>query len=666
MMEDILAFTGRMAKIEGAPRSGKTEAIVRYTAQLLTQGTDPQKILVVASNGFSVQALRDRLVSFVPEDQKDAAQHVHITTALEECVRVLNTKDARESTGRIPRLLTRAEYLFFLEDIRTTGETNRKLRNMVSYFYREMENYTPFDDWMVGVPEKNLLKIIRTILTSRNAMLPSEAPMLAADFLKSDAGSAYAKHYDVVLCDDFQNLSHAQQVSMCLLAKDRVIVAGNPNETLQIACRHPYPQGFTEFDTLRRGVEVFKLQQSFGDDQVIAMANALAHHGDMNPAYASTNEAPTNLNDQTFCAVKWATPEEEANELTKYIRLVLDGDKDRTDIDKKLHRAPKTESDEQQEEIFEGRTCVVVPNKTWALMAKNLLEKRGFEVSCAGAFGQFTGDPRDTNRARALVAYTKLALLAHPQDLTSWRSWCGFNDHLTRSNFWLSLQNYAQEHEMDLYDALSHTLSDSSMFLRSEELGKRFEEGQEFIKHNAGRHGFDLLRAVGALDLIEFEPLQQRIVGDENAEQMFDLMRREIMTPTWPMNPHAIHISTMENLSGCEYDNVFFMAAIDGFVPRQGAFEVVSTDETRDRILNEDRRKFLCAISKANKRLIFSFFRRSNLELAARTNMQIVRVKSEDGKRIALTRPSHYLEEAGNAAPSTIGGQAFLGKFEIE
>ena len=56
---------------------------------------------------------------------------------------------------------------------------------------------------------------------------------------------------------------------------------------------------------------------------------------------------------------------------------------------------------------------------------------------------------------------------------------------------------------------------------------------------------------------------------------------------------------------------------------------------------------------------------KAELELAERTKMQVVRVKSENGKRMAIVRPSCFLSEAGDAAPTTMGGQALLAEYGL-
>lgn len=149
-------------------------------------------------------------------------------------------------------------------------------------------------------------------------------------------------------------------------------------------------------------------------------------------------------------------------------------------------------------------------------------------------------------------------------------------------------------------------------------------------------------------------------MGDEDAAAVFALQRANVTDPALPDDPHVLHVASYGALCGVEYDNIFAIAAVDGFMPRRDAFEVISTEEDRERIMNEERRLFCNSVSKASKRLVVSYFSKAPLELAERAKMQVVRVKAEGNGRVASVRPTAFLAEAGNAAPVTTGGQALL------
>ena len=522
--------------------------------------------------------------------------------------------------------------------MKTLGQPIRRLRKMLDFFYRQMSDLEPRDSWLAGGEEEAVLSHLERVLASRGAMLAQEAPSLCAAYLRSDAGEGVCGSYAYVLCDDFQNMSRAEQTCLCLLADRQLIACGNPNQQQAARASFPCAAGFVQFDARRRDVAVFTLSGAHGNPAIAAFADGLCDQGDMDPAFKAGIASDAQTSDGIM-AVKWSTPEDELDGITKYLRILLDG----------------------EEDLHENRTCVLVPNKRWALMAQQVLKQRGFAVALAGAFSRLGGDPRDSARARALVAYTKLNLLADPRDMTAWRSWCGFDNYLTNSDAWGGLQAFAEKRELTLYDALAlaDQLEDEP-FLRAHALVERWRAGQELIAANAGRKGFGLLHAIGADDLPEFEETARALVGDEDAAAMFALQRTNVTDPALPDDPHVLHVASYGALCGIEYDNIFAIAAVDGFMPRRDAFEVISTEEDRERIMNEERRLFCNSVSKASKRLVVSYFSKAPLELAERAKMQVVRVKAEGNGRVASVRPTAFLAEAGNAAPVTTGGQALL------
>lgn len=639
MIDALATYEGRIAKVQGPARSGKTQVLIQRCATLLAQGVSPDSILVEVSSTFAAQAFRNRLRQVVGTDLEQAAKQVHIQTALSVCTDVLQTPAARQATKRTPRLLNDAEYNFFLEDMKTLGTPIRRLRSMLNYFYQQMSACAPKSEWALGGEEETTLAHMNRILTLRDAMLVQEAPYLCADFLQSADGEAYRAQYAYVLCDDYQNMSRAEQTCLCLLAQKQLLICGNPNQQQKATSDFPYAQGFIQFDVLRRNVEVFTLTGSFAPEAIRTFTDELFSVGDMDAAFRAQKPAK----EASTCkgaldAVKWNTPEDELVGLTKYLRVLMD--------------APDT---------HESRTCVLVPNKRWALMAQQALHKRGFLVSGAGGPLSLSGDPRDSSRAKSLLAYTKLNLLAHPHDMVAWRSWCGFDNYLTNSDAWMGLQDFATKQKISLYDALKAVAqAPEAPFLKAHVLANRWREGQEFISKNAQRTGFALMRAIGGEGLPEFEAASDMMVGDEDAQALLALESACLSAPTWPDNPHVIHVATYNNLCGTEYDQIFVLAAVDGFIPARDAFEVISTEENRARFMNEERRLFANAVSKATKHAMISFFSKAPLELAERTKMQVVRVRAEEGERIAVVRATSFLSEAGNACPSTLSGQCLL------
>lgn len=643
----IAAFEGRIAKVEGPARSGKTEALLRRAAAAVAAGCAPEDILVETTTAEGARVARRRLVDALAAagvaDVEDVAARITVACAQQVCLAVLETPEARAATGRTPRVLAPFEYNFFLEDMKTLGTPARRLRSELAHFKRQWCALIPEEDWAVG-EEKDALDLAHRLLSATNAMLEDEVAYLCGLYLQSDAGATARQQFALVLADDFQNLSTAQQTCLCLLARDQLIVAGNPDEAVGAATSCPNPEGFATFATLRRNVATFTLDTAFGNPNVTAFCDAVARAGNDEALTADRREGTI----RDIATVKWNTPEEEFNGLTRYLFAENAADP----------------------EAAQSGVCVVVPNKQWAGAFERMLAKRGFAVSSLG-FERLAGDPRDMGRARALVAYTSLNLLADPEDLFAWRAWVGFGNYLTYSDGWHFLLEWCDEHAAGVLEALeaaaaARATGEEEPFPRAERLAERYEAGRELIAAHAGRRGHNLLAALGADKLPDFAALADSLAGDEDAATLYAMVRKTQFFPTHRANVRAVRVSSYEQLCGCGYRALYVTGCVDGFMPARDAFEVVSTDADRVRVRERDRRAFAAGAAKAEDTLLFSTFSRAPLELAERTKMQVARVRMENGERIAQVRPTCFLEEAGAAAPITLGGQALLADLGID
>ena len=173
----IAAFEGRIAKVEGPARSGKTEALLRRAAAAVAAGCAPEDILIETTTAEGARVARRRLVDALAaagvEDGEDVAGRITVACAQQVCLTVLETPEARAATGRAPRVLAPFEYNFFLEDMKTLGTPARRLRSELAHFKRQWCALAPEEDWAVG-EEKDALDLAHRLLGATNAMLEDE------------------------------------------------------------------------------------------------------------------------------------------------------------------------------------------------------------------------------------------------------------------------------------------------------------------------------------------------------------------------------------------------------------------------------------------------------------------------------------------------------------
>ena len=193
VIAEIAAFNGRIAKITGPVRSGKTEALVRRAAALLSAGVAPEAILLATSTAEAARVARRRLAEALAaagtSDAAALAARANVTCARAVCLAVLDTPEARAATGRTPRVLAPFEYNFFLEDMKTLGTPARRLRSLLRHFQEQWCAGAPEEEWVVPGEEQETLDLARRLLTRTNAMLEAEVAYLCGRYLQSDAGA---------------------------------------------------------------------------------------------------------------------------------------------------------------------------------------------------------------------------------------------------------------------------------------------------------------------------------------------------------------------------------------------------------------------------------------------------------------------------------------------
>jgi DNA helicase-2/ATP-dependent DNA helicase PcrA len=638
-ISDVVEFDGRIAKVAGPVRSGKTEALVQKCAALLAAGAAADGILVVCASTEACRAFAARLEAAAGA----AARGVRVQTMHDACTNVLITPEAQAACGRNPRTLNRFEYNFLLEDMKTLGQPIRRLKGMMAHYKRALADMLPADQVARAGEEEIVFEHMQKLLKFEGAMLEEELAWVCAGYLQSEAGAGAAHAFAHVFVDDFQNLSAAEQRCACLLAESQLIVAGCAQASVATVSAYPSAVGFENFDKLRKNVTLFELDGAFGGAYALNFARSVLAHDEFAGAGAGASDTfgTPGEQDAKITYVKWKTPEEEFANLTKHIRVLAD----------------------ETKETPYCKTAVVAPNKRWAKALSKMLAKRGFELSSC-AWARVGGDPRDMGRARAMLAYTRLNLLAAPADGAAWRTWCGYGNYLCNSDAWASFMTYAEGAKLSIVEALDAVAAEvaagTEPFLRAGAIAERYAEGRAFIEKYAGATGFAALKFAGASDCAEFAGLEAGLVGDETAAQIFAIAQRMQYDVVFSDNKRALRVVSYAELAGLEFDYVYAAGLVDGFVPTRDAFEVVSTDEARADVMNAQRRAFAAGVAKATCALTLSTFQTSNLELAEITKMQVVRIRSVDDARVATLRPACFIAEGEAWAPSSTSGQALL------
>ena len=124
-----LTPTPEAVLVEGAVGCGKTTRLVERAAALLEGGAAPSDLLVLAATPDAARMLAARL-------EAACGAAVEATCVREVALGLLATEGGRAFSDRAGRLVTPVEMGFIMEDMKTCGLKNRRLKEMLKFFYR--------------------------------------------------------------------------------------------------------------------------------------------------------------------------------------------------------------------------------------------------------------------------------------------------------------------------------------------------------------------------------------------------------------------------------------------------------------------------------------------------------------------------------------------------
>ncbi len=621
-VQDIATYGGRLAKVTGPARSGKTLACALRCRRLLEEGVEPEQILVVVTTGGAAKAFRTRLQDLVVgAELQEKAACIHVSRAIDVCEQVMDAPAVAVLTGRRARVLTDVEYTFFLEDLKTLGQKNQRLHNMLLFFFAQWSNMEQEPDWLLRGEETDLLAYARRVLTSLGGTLRHELPYLCANFLESAQGATFGRRFSHVLVDDFQNLSRAEQTCMALLARDQLMVFGRQDAAVKANTDYPNPEGFERFERVRKGAEVLELTGQVGPAGALAFERAL--NGEAGDSTQATGDVG-GIGAAGAEFVEWPTPDEELAGLCKLADAWCESGDGRTPAD----------------------VTVAVPTRRWGGFVEKALGAHGYKVDTAGLGRKLGGDPREAGMHAAASAWVKLRLLCDESDPLAWRAWTGFDNAITNSEVWAHIYKLAWDGGRDVCDVLDELTDGQESVIKGEVVAERMRQGREFVERARTLRGPELAAGVGLAGMPGMQPLVSVLPEDADAPLLLNAMH-DWLEGAGAGAPGAVHIALFENLVGQDCPLVIMAGMVDGMAPGKDCFDIGKTDGARAKALAHDRTCARVAAAAAKETLVVSTFTRTTVEVAERSKMQVARITAVPGGRVALVTPSLLLKEAG-------------------
>lgn len=620
--------------IEGGVGCGKTTALVARVAALLEDGAAPEDMLVLAATPDAARVLGARLTEAAGE--RGAA--IEVTCAREVALGLLASEEGRAFSGRAGRLVTPLELGFIMEDMKTSGLKQRRLREMLKFFYRnwtELAGGAEDDDgWLIPGEEADVHALLKDVLHFTGGILEPEASAMAVRFLlaRPDALADVQRSY--VLVDDYQMHSRASQHLANLLARDSITVATDPAAVIEVFDSYPYGEGIGEFTQANEDCERVVLNESHACPAAARAANHLRTSLD-----AGAAPSDTETEGASFTALEAADPAAEMAAVADAVQVALEAGTNPSSI------------------------YILAFHPAWERRIARALEARDIAATLPIRGRVAAGDYRDLDRCAPARLLTALALVADPTDALAWRAWCGFGDYLANSPAFADMRAEGETQGKGLVAMLEEVaVAAPEEGFPGTGIGRvldAYRAGCALVERLQGLEGNELIGALAdALNLSAEEcertmQLASALTAPEpgvnapsDARAMIARARQRMNAPVFETTEGHVLIGDSAHLTGLTPATLVLCGFVNGFFPARDFFDATVTTPDKQKLVRAtDTRRLYAAAGKATQRLAASWFTSIGLVEAETLKLEIGRVKLRRGERIAVTAPSIYLAD---------------------
>lgn len=506
------------------------------------------------------------------------------------CLDIISDQKVGEAIGRKPRVLDENELDVLLEDMKVSGLKPGRLREILKFFFKGISDCdNEHDGWLITGEENKIFAILETNLEVRQAMISQE---LSSQAYRGMVAAEKTVEPCTIIVDDFGTLSKASQRLIKYLASTSLIVMGSNTETRNADEDYPFLEGFLSF------------AEEYPDTYSVVLESS-----------------------KTAAASESVVCSDPSAEFAFVARAI-------------------------KEQVAQGtpahKILVATPNSTWKRNIAKALDSQGIPVAPDVEPEKIRGNPRFEDRSSSLKLASFLKLFLDPSDIVALRSWLGLGDWLLRSDAFLELMAYAQDHEMSVLEAIDA--------LRAMDVSERGT--QLFSKFDAPLDELDELTQActsisreAAIELFAHHDmsLSQDMIaylGDDPAQADIAELARKAFRPS--PAPHAsekgVVIAGYRRCHGRHADILFFTGLVNGFLPKPDAVDDRHSIDHKNNALARDRRLFDNIEACAYDKIIRTLFEQDLLENTATMDMQTSRVFIKDDTRFARISPSEFIQ----------------------
>ena len=614
-------------RVLAGPGTGKTFALMRRISRLLEQGANPRRILV---STFTRTAAKD-LESSLAQLGSPGVGQVRAGTLHSLSFSILSRAEVLEITGRNPRPLMEFEQRFLIEDLCHSSALNvrdckEKLRAFNAAWARLQQDQP---GWLAAPGDRAFDIALRGWLVFHQTMLIGELVPECRRYLNGNPECTERRAFDHVLVDEYQDLNRAEQEVLDLLAANGTLtVIGDENQSIY-SFKHAHPEGIVNFNVTHANTTNHSLTVCQRCPQkLVEMSNALLVAGDPDARQLTFDP---NKPAAEVHIVQWSSIQEEAMGIAAMIRRRIDTGA-----------------------LRPGEVLVLAQRRQFGYAIRDALAAVGVPAHSFFSEQELDGNPMKAGEHDAQRAFTLLTLLASPNDPVALRSWCGFGSTSLRAGGWSKIVSHSRETGISIRAILERLADDKITLSHTKPVVNAFKQLCAAEQECAGLVGRSLLDAVFPPAAEWSEPLRtlaESVESDDYpAIDLLEAVRSGITQPEMPVETTYVRIMSLHKSKGLTADFVAVAGLVEGIVP--SAPDDRKTPEEQARKLQEDRRVFYVAITRARKILLLSSVINLPIDIAMK-----MRALGRNAGGVVRTHPSRFLDQLGPTAPHPIAGR---------
>jgi superfamily I DNA/RNA helicase len=618
------------------PGTGKSFAMKRRIARLIEEEeVDPARILAVTFTRTAAADLKQELHAMGIE----GCENIKAGTLHSFCFKLLMRDSVFNFLGRVPRGLVsfsssgvaRFEAEPMIADLsRNDGFGGaREISKRILAFeaaWARLQHEAP--GWAQNNLDQNFETQLVEWLQFHEGMLVGELVPQALGYLRDNPTADALEGFDHVVVDEYQDLNRAEQELLDVLGSNcSLSIVGDVDQSIY-SFRHAHPDGILDFSSRHNSTHDATLDECRRcGRKIVTVANSVITRN--HPNGAGPRLLPLNPPDREgeIAVVQWNSLQEEVEGLAEHIEWLIEGG-----------------------DYTPGDILVLSPRRLIANGIKDQLAAR--QIDAHSFYNDKLLEPE-----QAQLSFNLLQLLVNPEDRVALRFFLGHGSPSWRSGQYANLKSHCEETGKSPSEVLESLASGDSTLSGVGQLVNRWILLQEQLDDLRDLEVGELLDelfptgeawADGILELL-FEKLDDV----DTAAKLLRLIHTEITQPEMPPAGGFVRLMSLHKSKGLTSKVTIIVGCIKGLIP---FVDPGATPAEAARLIQEQRRLFYVAITRAKERLVFSSVTTLERPLAHKLGAIVQGGSAEVGRTIAC----EFMRELGPEAPRAILGSRWV------